>query len=62
MGKRQHARRTRGRRANRRYRRDAGRFPRTPWILREYYGAPVWGIIVFCLVVAAIGVFALLGA
>ncbi|MGN8025574.1 hypothetical protein [Microbacterium sp. 22242] len=29
---------------------------RTPWLLREVYGAPVWGMILVAVVVVGIGV------
>jgi hypothetical protein len=29
-----------------------------PWILREYWGAPVWSMILFALIVAGIAVLA----
>ncbi|VXC02829.1 conserved hypothetical protein [Microbacterium sp. 8M] len=31
----------------------------TPWLLREYYGAPVWGMIVSALVLGGVTVLAM---
>ncbi|MCE4027807.1 MULTISPECIES: hypothetical protein [unclassified Microbacterium] len=45
---------------SRRGRRGNDRDYRTPWILREIYGAPVWAMIAFGVVIVGIGAFALL--
>lgn len=45
---------------SRRNRRGADRDYRTPWLRREYYGAPVWAMIAFAIIVIGIGAFAIL--
>lgn len=32
----------------------------TPWVLREFYGAPAWGILAVAFVAMGVGAFALL--
>ncbi|MGN7861591.1 hypothetical protein ACTJI8_13515 [Microbacterium sp. 22303] len=45
---------------SRRRRGDIARDYRTPWILREFYGAPVWAMIAVGIVIAGVGAIALL--
>ena len=45
---------------SRRNRRSVDREYRTPWLLKEISGAPVWAMIAFGVIVAGIASFALL--
>ncbi|MBS1675673.1 MAG: hypothetical protein JSS74_17120 [Actinobacteria bacterium] len=43
---------------SRRARHGADHDYNTPWLLREFYGAPVWGMIAFGALVIGVGIFA----